>query len=147
LFIIAVTAYEVTARYVFNRPTFWGHETAGMIYGAYILLGSAFTLVFRASPAHIKMDIIYTRFSLRKKAIVDLVGSLTFFLFVGVVLWQGWLMSMRSLNTWEHTMSPWGPPIYPLKWCMPIGAFLMLVMGTARLVKRLYTAITGKEVA
>ena len=147
LVMMSVTVYEVAARYAFNRPTFWAHETAELVLCVYIMLGAGFTLCHQASPKHIKMDIFYTRFSPRKKAIVELVGFITFFLFLGVVVWQGWGMAWRSLQMWEHSPSVWSPPLYPIKFSVPVGAFLMVVMGVARFIRNLNTAITGKEAA
>jgi len=147
LVMMGVTVYEVVARYAFNRPTFWAHESAELVLCVYIMLGAGFTLCHRVSPKHIKMDVFYTRFSPRKKAVVELVTSITFFLFLGVVVWQGWGMAWRSLQMWEHSPSVWGPPLYPIKLALPVGAFFMVVMGVARLIRSLNTAITGKEAA
>jgi TRAP-type mannitol/chloroaromatic compound transport system permease small subunit len=35
-------------------------------------------------------------------------------------------------------MSPWNPPIYPMKILMTVGLFLILLQGTARLIRNLY---------
>ena len=145
LAMMGITVYEVALRYVFNSPTSWAHETSEYMLAAYFMLGAGFTLCHRASPKHIKMDIFYTRFSPRKKAIVEMVGFIAFLLFIGVVLWQGWEMAWRSLQMSEHSMSTWGPPLYPIKLMVPVGAFLMMIMGVAKFIRDLTTAITGKE--
>ena len=42
--LVAVILYEIIARYVFQSPTIWVHETAQMIYGAYVILLGAYVL-------------------------------------------------------------------------------------------------------
>ena len=145
LAMMGITLYEVVLRYAFNSPTSWAHESSEYMLAAYFMLGAGFTLCRRASPRHIKMDIFYTGFSLRKKAIVEIVGFIAFCLFIGVVLWQGWEMAWRSLQIREHSMSVWGPALYPIKLTVPVGAFLMMIMGVAKFIRDLTTAITGKE--
>lgn len=140
-----IILYEVTARYVFNRPTLWGHETSAMMFGVYLMFGTVYTLCRRTKAKHIKMDLFYARFSLRKKAIVDMVASGCLFIFAGTVIWQGVAMALRSTQLREGTASVWNPPIYPLKWLLPIGISLMLVMGVVILIRNITTAISGRE--
>ena len=147
LLMMGITIYEVVLRYTFNRPTFWAHETVSMLHVAYVILVSGFTIRYLASPRHIKMDVLYARLSPRKKVIVELVASTAFFLFVGVILWQGWEMAWRSSQLGEHTITTWGPPLYPTKWCIPVGAFLMLVQGVANFIRNLSIVISGTEAA
>lgn len=144
LLLMGVTVYEVMLRYIFNRPTIWAHETASMLLVC-IVLGSGFTLCHRTFPRHIKMDVFYTRFSPRKRAIVEVVGSITFFIYIGVMLWYGGQVAWRSLQLMEHSATVWGPPVYPLKLVAVAGVFLFLVMGVAHFIRNLTTAITGKE--
>ena len=142
LLMMGITVYEVVLRYAFNRPTFWAHETVEMLYAAYIILAAGYTIRHGASPAHIKMDVFYSRYSPRKRVTVDLIGSLAFFIFVGMLLWMGFTMAWRSTLDWERSISTWAPLIWPVKWCLPIGAFLMLLQGVARFVRDLRTVIS-----
>ena len=77
LVLITVILYEVIARYVFNKPTTWGFGTLRMISGAIVVLGWAYAQRYKS---HIRVDILYTRFSLRKKAFVDVIGTSLLFL-------------------------------------------------------------------
>ncbi len=147
LLMMGITVFEVVARYVFDRPTFWAHETVTMVYAGYIILAAGYTIRHKASPAHIKMDIFYQRYSPRQRAIVDLIASLTFFLFVGMLMWMGFAMAWRSTMDWEHSLSAWAPLLWPVKWCLPVGAFLMLAQGVARFVRDLRTVIQGGRAA
>ncbi|MFC1956609.1 TRAP transporter small permease subunit [Chloroflexota bacterium] len=147
LLMLSITVFEVVMRYVFNNPTFWGHETTEMLYGAYIMLAASYTIHHRVSPAHIKMDVFYMKLSDRKKAVIELFASILFFAFVGTLVWQGWEMALRATKLLEHSASVWNPPIYPLKWCIPIGSFLLFVQGVAKFIRNLNMVITGREIA
>ncbi|MFC1870853.1 TRAP transporter small permease subunit [Chloroflexota bacterium] len=140
-----VMGYDVIARYVFNAPTIWAHETTTFLFGALSILGIAYTLKVNG---HINVDIIHKRFSPRARAIVDIVTSLLFFSFCSVLLWKGFEMAWSSLIVLEFSArTPWEPPIYPIKMTMPIAAFLLLLQGLAKFIRDLTTAIKGREIA
>jgi len=123
--IASVIGIEVIARYLFNRPTIWAQEFSTMLFGAYIILGGAYTALHKG---HVNMDVIYGRLSPLTKTILEIIGFLLLsgpFLFV--LFWKGGEMAMRSLIRLEHSSSVWSPPLYPLKMTLPIGAFLFLL--------------------
>ncbi len=138
--IVGVMVYEVIARYVFDAPTKWAYETVTFILGAYAILGGAYAL---RHGAHVNMDILHSRLSPRRRAILDVITSVFFFLFCVVLLWKGSEWAARSIRLSEHTWSPWGPPVYPVKILIPIGAFLLLLQGLSKLIRDLLTAFTG----
>ena len=142
IFIIAAMIYEVVARYWFNSPTMWARETAMFLLGGYSLLGGAYVLRHKA---HVNMDIVYNRLSPRKRAIADLITSLLFFLFCGVLLWWGIDYASHSLSVGETTGSTWNPPEFPIKLMIPVGVFLLLLQGLAKFVRDLITVVTGTE--
>jgi len=142
LVMIAVIVCEVLLRYIFNNPTIWAHETAAMLFGAYFILGGGYALRHRA---HVNMDVIYDRLSLRGKGILDVVTSPLFFIFCGLLLWEGGQMFWNALQIGERTSSYWKPLTYPVKLMIPLGASLILLQGSAKLIRDLHIAITGKE--
>ena len=133
---------EVVLRYGFNSPTLWAHETAQFLYGSYCILGGAYVLLHRA---HVNMDIMYARLSLRKRAILDLVTSSLFFLFIVVMLWQGTILASRSVAILEATNTAWAPPVWPVKLTLPLAALLILLQGIVKFVRDIETVITGRE--
>ncbi|MEW6374905.1 MAG: TRAP transporter small permease subunit [Thermodesulfobacteriota bacterium] len=138
--ITGVTIWEVILRYIFNAPTIWAFDAAYLIFGAYGVLGGAYTLYFKG---HVNVDILYGRFPLRAKAIVDLATSIFFFLFCGLLLWKGGEMAWDSLKIMERGSSAWSPPVYPIKLTIPLGAFLLLLQGAAKFIRDLFKVIKG----
>lgn len=140
--LIIVEVYEVVARYGFGSPTIWAHALSAMLFGAFILLGGAYTL---RHNGHVNMDIIYTRLSARGRALLDIVTFLLFLAFIGVLLWKGWGMAWRSIRLLEHDSTEWAPPLYPFKLMLPVGAALLLLQGLAKLARDVRILIRGEN--
>ncbi len=131
---IAVFAYyyEVLARYVFNSPTNWAHEAMFLMFGMQYLLAGAYAL---REDAHVRVDVFYVRFSDRVKAMVDIAASVFFFIFVGALLWTGFVFARDSVAVWEVSFTEWAIQYWPVKATIALGAFLILLQGLSKLVK------------
>lgn len=140
--IIVTTIYEIIQRYIFNAPTDWVFEFNYLIHGPYFLLLGAYTF---AINGHVNVDIIYARLSKRAKAVVDVFTMPLFFFFTLMMLIYGGRFAMNSLAFRETMSSAWAPPVYPVKFAIPVAAFLMLLQGLAKFVRDLHLAVTGKE--
>lgn len=133
---------EVVARYGFNMCLHWAYETGLNLYAGLGLLGGVYALRHRL---HIRMDIFYNRLSLRGRAVVDVIMALVFFFYITVLLWQTAVFAIMSVQANEHTMSVWGPPMYPIKIVLVIAVFLVLLQGFAQFICDLYYVWTGRE--
>jgi len=132
--LILASVYEVFARYAFNAPTIWAFELGYMAMGIHAVIGAAFALRERA---HIRIDIIYTRFSDKTKAIIDTAGYLVLFMpvicWVSLGLWDYW---MEAFIKNEHSgQSAWNPIIWPFRLSFFLGFFLLALQGLAELIK------------
>jgi TRAP-type mannitol/chloroaromatic compound transport system permease small subunit len=139
---ILMLVWEVLMRYFFERPTSWANELSSMLYAVSFLLGGAYTLRWEG---HIRMDVIYARLSTRKRALVDILTSIFFYLFAGVLLWESAGFAWRATVQGEVSISIWGPPIWPIKLCVPLGASLILLQGVVKTIGDVFTAFTGQE--
>ena len=142
--LIAVLCYEVVMRYAFNAPTFWGHETTQHLFGAYAVLIGGYALRHKA---HVTVDVLYLHWSPRLQARMDSVTWLMFWLFFGLLLWHGGDAAIDSTLRMDRTATSWGPPMYPLKITIAIGAFLIMLQGLSVYLRKVYFAFTGRELA
>ena len=142
LFIMGVTLFEVISRFIFNSPTVWAHETTEQLFGTYIILAGGYALLYKT---HIRIDVLWRRLSPRGKVIADLATCGFAFLFLGVLLWTGIRMAWDSTQILEASESVWGPPIFPLKIFLAVGALLIFLQLIANTVRNLRQAITGVE--
>jgi TRAP-type mannitol/chloroaromatic compound transport system permease small subunit len=132
LLMFALLITEVGRRYLLNSPTVWANELTQMLFGVYVIIGGGFIM---RSGGHVNVDILFSHFSDRTKAGLDVFTSLLFFAFCGMMLHQGWSMAWESLTTFEHSQSAWNPPIYPIKLAIPLGALLLTIEGISKLIK------------
>ena len=142
LAITGVMVFEVVARYGFNSPTEWSFETSGFLFLGYIILGGGYTLLY---GEHVNTDIIYSHFPSRTRVIVDLVTAVLSLLFCIVLLWEGGRYAWSATEMQRHSQTPWGPPLYPVLWILPVGGGLLLIQVVAKLIRDVLTVITGQE--
>ena len=140
---VAALAYEVGARYLFEKPTMWAYDVTFMLYGAHFMLGAAYTL---QKGAHIRTDFIYRLWSHRTQATVDLIIYLVcFFPGVGFFLWIATGYAWRSWEQEERIItSPWLPIVYPFKTVIPVTAALLMVQGVSEVLKCIEAIKQGK---
>lgn len=144
LLLIALVVMEVALRYGFRAPTDWGTETISFVFAGYILLGGGYTLLHRD---HVNMDIVYSRFSPRARAWIDVATSAFVFLYCWLLLREGALMAIEALETGRRTGTDWNPPLFPVMVSLPIGAALLLLQSVAKFLRDLVLALTGRELA
>jgi TRAP-type mannitol/chloroaromatic compound transport system permease small subunit len=139
---VFVYYYEVMARFVFNSPTNWVHESMFLMFGMQYMLCGAFAYHL---DQHVRVDVVYAHFSTRGKAIADIVSSLFFFIFVGTMLWTSARFALDAVQVGEHSFTEWGVQYWPVKLTMPVGALLLLLQGFSKLIKDIM--IVTKRVA
>jgi len=135
---------EVVSRYGFNQPTVWVWDVSEQLGAAFYMLGGAYVLLHHG---HVRVDVLYTRFPLKVKAITDLVTSILFFFFCIVLIWKGGELAWGSTMIREVENSLLAPPLYPLRWLFVIASLLLLLQGGAKFIRDLGIVITGKEIA
>jgi TRAP-type mannitol/chloroaromatic compound transport system permease small subunit len=140
---LGIMIWEIMMRYVFNSPSHWAYEISLFTFGAYIVLGGAYT---HLTGGHVNVDIIWGRLSPRGRAILDVITSVFTFLFLGVLFWVSLQLTINSWQMGETTMSHWKPIYYPLRTTLPVGCFLLLMQVVAKLIRDIATAIKGREV-
>lgn len=135
--------YEVVVRYGFRSPTAWSYDVTYMLYGAMFILCSPYVL---SQNKHVRIDLFYERFSPRGRNIVDAVLYLIFFFPpVTVLLFKGIEYAAFSWRIGERSsLSPWRPPLYPLKTIFAIAIFLLLLQGIVQFIKILQQIKKGE---
>ena len=142
LFMVGIIFWEVIMRYFFNRPTTWAMEAATMIFGIYMMGGGVYSLL---KDGHVRMDIFYSRWSPRRKAIADIFTFPLFLSFIGILLYKATAYGFESFVMREYSSTPWGPPLYPLKLTVPVIIILMLSQGIANFIRNIALLFTGED--
>lgn len=134
--------YEVVARYGFNSPTNWAHESMFLMFGMQYVLSGAFAL---REGSHVRVDVVHQYLPPKGKAIVDLITSVFFFIFVGAILWTGWTFATDAFAYKQVSFTEWAIQYWPIKFALPVGAALILLQGIAEVI-RSASVLTGWEV-
>jgi len=108
LVIVAITLYEVVARYVFGRPTAWANELS-LFLSAFVFLVSGVYVM--SQDDHLRISVIYDVVPRRVRRIFDAVALSCTLVFCGGLAWFGFPTSWRALVTWERFGTAWNPPI------------------------------------
>ena len=127
---ILTIMYEVIARYFFGSPTLWVTELNIYVLCGYILLAGGATL---ADNGHVRVDVFWTNLSTRGKALTDIVTSGLLFAFCLALVWKGGEMATRSFADSAASAEAMGWPLYPSQFMVPLGGFLLLLQGLAKL--------------
>ena len=142
--LILANTIEVFMRYVFNRPTVWAADITVMSYGTLFMVGSAYALL---RGAHVRTDILWEKFSDRKKGIIDGLAYLLFFFPTMALLF--WISFDDFLHAWSigerSNLGVWQPIIWPLRGVIPFTALLLFIQGVSEFLKALWAVRTGKE--
>jgi TRAP-type mannitol/chloroaromatic compound transport system permease small subunit len=138
---VFVYYYEVIARFVFNSPTNWVHESMFLMYGMQYMLCGAYAY---REDQHVRVDVFYVKFSPRGKAIADIVTSVFFFIFILTMTWTGARFAMDAINNNEVSFTEWGIQYWPVKLALPVGAALMALQGLSKLIKDI-VFVTGRR--
>jgi TRAP-type mannitol/chloroaromatic compound transport system permease small subunit len=139
---VFVYYYEVLARYLFNSPTNWAHESMFLMFGMQYVMAAGFT---HREHAHVHVDVLYQYFPLRIKAAINVFTSIFFFIFCIVLFWTGWVFAADSVGVWEVSFTEWAIQYWPVKLTLSAGALLLMLDGITKLIKDLIV-LFGKRV-
>ena len=104
-----------------------------MLFSAVFLLGAAWAL---ADDAHVRVDVLYGQLPPRRRALVDLLGTVFLLLpFCGLLLWASWAGVVESVAIREGALDAGGLTRWPVKLLVPIGVGLLALQGVALAVK------------
>jgi TRAP-type mannitol/chloroaromatic compound transport system permease small subunit len=112
----------------------WIMEMAQFSMAAYYLLGGAYSMQL---DAHVRMDVFYTKWTPRRRAITDSI-TIMFMLFYLIILLYGGISSTEyALEYGQTNYSSWAPPMAPIKIIMTFGILLMLLQTIATFFRNL----------
>lgn len=139
---LIIMIWEIMMRYFFNSPSQWAYEISLFVFGAYVVLGGAYT---QMTDGHVNVDIVWGKLSLRGRAMLDAITSVLAFLFLGVLFWVSLEITINSWQIGETTMSHWQPIYYPLRTMLPVGCFLFLMQILAKFIRDIAIVIKGED--
>jgi len=116
----------------FFHPSLWTLEMSQFMMVAYYLLGGGYSLQI---DSHVRMDLLYGRWSEKGKAWSDALTSVFLVIFLILLLYGGLSSTEYALRYGEKSYSSWAPQMAPIKIIMCIGIFLTLLQAIATFFK------------
>ena len=135
----------VVLRYLFGTGSIRLQEAIVYSASAMFLLVAAWTL---KQEGHVRVDILYTAASPRRKAIVDLCGAVLLLIpFAAAILYFSWPYVARSWAIMEGSREAGGLPlVFALKTLIPVFAAMLILQGLAQ-ASRAWAVLTRRAVA
>jgi len=125
-----------------GSPPIWTDEMAQFLLTGYFMIGGAYALQMGSA---VRMDLLYSRWSDRTRALVDVLTIGTLLFYLGVLLWGGWESLQYALEYGERRRGLWRPYMAPIKIIMCLGILMMLLQCTAFLIRDI-ARLRGKEI-
>lgn len=139
---ILMLVFEVISRYFFSAPTVWAHGYTQRLFGSYFILVGAYTLW---KNAHVRVDILYERFSIRVRAVFDILNYALMILWTSVLVKEGITFFFNSWKIREADEMALAHPVYPVKFLLVVGVFLILLQGLSRISIACIILIKGEN--
>ena len=130
-----ISAVNAVVRKAFNVSSNAYLEVQWYLFAASFLLAAAYTLL---NGEHVKIDVIYSRWSKRAQMWIDVIGF-AFFLtpFCMAILWFSIPFFLKGFSSGEMSSNAGGLIRWPVYAMIPLGFGLLLLQGWSELIKRL----------
>ena len=137
-----ILVLSFVTRNIINIPLMWIIEMAQFVITGYYLLGGGYSML---TGDHVRMDLLYSKFSDRNKAKLDAFTSI-FLVFYLVTLLIGSISSLiYTLETNQKLFTAWAPYVWPIKTIMLTGILLMLLQSISMFFKDI-AKVKGREI-
>lgn len=104
-----------------------------VLFAGMVMLGAAWTLKLNQ---HVRVDIVYSMVSERRRIWIDLTGTVFFLAPMCVVLiYFSWPWFLSSWSSDEMSVNAGGLPRWPFKLFLPLGFALLLLQGISEIIK------------
>ena len=141
IMMVAAVVIVVITRYFLQVGSIALQESVTYLHATVFLLGIAYTL---KHGGHVRVDIFYRQFSLRRKALVDFCGGVFFLIPVSILIFY---------SSWDYVLASWAigetsaendglPFIYLLKTLMILMPGTLLLQGISEILKSLLILIS-----
>lgn len=131
---IATLLVNAFTRNIINLPLSWCIEMAQFTMTAYYIVGGPYSMQL---DSHVRMDLIYSKFSTRTKARLDSFTAIFLVVYLVCLLIGAISSTMYAIEYDQRKFSQWNPSMIPIKVIMVFGIFLMLLQAISTFFKDL----------
>ncbi len=138
-----ISAVNALLRYSLDISNNWPLELQWYLFAAAVMLAASYTL---KRNEHVRVDLIYSQLSDRRRIYVDLFGLIVFLMPACILFtWLSWTtLFYPSWLVSEHSPNAGGLIRYPIKFIVPFGFFMLSLQGVSEIIKRM-SMLKGKH--
>ena len=131
---VLATVTVVVLRYAAGIGFIWLQESINWMHSLVFMLGAAYTL---KADEHVRVDVFYRGMSDRRRAAIDLAGTILFLLpLCAFLLVESWQYVATSWRIAERSREAGGlPMIFLLKTVIPVMAVLLALQGISMVLR------------
>lgn len=130
-----ISAGNASVRYAFNVSSNAYLEIQWYLFAAVVMLGTS--QVLRLNE-HVRVDVLYGRYAVRTKVLIDLFGLIFFLMPVMLVMvYLSWPMFVGMYNSGEMSSNAGGLIRWPVMLMIPLGFALLILQGVSEIIKRI----------
>jgi TRAP-type mannitol/chloroaromatic compound transport system permease small subunit len=139
LLMVLVVFSDVIGRYLFNRTYVWVQEFEWYLFAIVYLMAAGYTMLY---DEHVRVDILYSKWPARKRALADFLLLLVFFFpSCLMVVYTTWPFFRNSVRVLEGSPDPGGIPArWALKGVIIVAFVILMIQGVSQLIKNFYVA-------
>jgi TRAP-type mannitol/chloroaromatic compound transport system permease small subunit len=135
LIMVIVSSANAVARYLLSRSSNAWLELQWYLFAAVFLGCAGYALLHNE---HIRIDVIYSRFSRRTQIWIDILGTVFFLLPMAIyIMWLSWPVFVNAWVSNEMSSNAGGLIRWPARLMVPVGFFLLSLQGVSELIKRI----------
>ena len=129
-----ISGVNALVRKIFNTSSNAFLEVQWYLFAAAFLLAAGYTLL---NNEHVKIDVIYSKFSRTKQIWIDIIGFAFFLTPVCLaVLWYSMPFFLKGYHSGEMSNNAGGLIRWPVYALIPLGFSLLMLQGWSELIKR-----------
>ena len=142
--VVAVSFGVVVMRYAFGKGYPWMQEAYIWMHGAAVLLCAAWVL---KEGGHVRVDLLYKRWSAKAKAKADLFGLVVFlYPMMGFLFWWSLPFERRSWRLLERSPTNDGLEyVYLMKTVIPAFCVLVMIQGVSMAIRSILVLARGDK--
>ena len=129
---LALIAWAVAMRYVFNRPPAWVDDAVGFVLVGVVMLAAAQVL---RRGEHIGVDLLTSRLSPRARVWAEAWSALAVLAAALVLLVNGWSTALFSRSLGIVAEGNVEIPVFWVQLCLPLGGAMMALVALESLAR------------
>ena len=134
LIAVLVSSGNATVRYLFDNSSNAWLELQWYLFTAVVLLCGGYALLHHQ---HVRIDVVYSRFTRRTQLYIDVFGTLFFLLPMAIlIMYLSWPVFVNAYVHHEVSSNAGGLVIWPARLLFPVGFLLLSLQGISELIKR-----------